>query len=221
MIYYNVKIRYELKNREEKNDVLPILRKFNRFYTRRELSAKKLFIFSSNEEYIRAVLMIDCRKTSLKRAIADIEKECRMKQINYFKTFKILPSTAKEITLEVACNDLQIGIYEDYLERYMEPETCVAPHMPMVKLILMSFCLKAKPQAMSKLKWKAKAFLPIHPFLKSLKGFIHRLINAVFMATRCIMSSTPPREKLQNIWWICWRKRCMQTSASKVPASLM
>ena len=196
MNYYNLRIRYELKNREEKNDVLPILRKFNRFYSRRELSAKKLFIFSSNEEYIRAVLMIDCRKTSLKRAIADIEKECRMKQINYFKTFKILPSTAKEITLEVACNDLQIGIYEDYLERYMEPENLCCASYADGQVDFDEFLLESKTTSHEQAEMEGKSILADSSFFEELERIysplnkrrfygnpVHYVINATSRET--------------------------------------
>lgn len=120
MLYYDVKIKYELNNVEGEKDLTSEIRSINRTSLREDSDERKLMIYDCKDGVMNAVLMIDCSAISLTQAKKTFETEYGKKYKKLFKSFHFVTASPKELTVEEACNSIEIGWCNDYFDRYTE-----------------------------------------------------------------------------------------------------
>lgn len=117
MLYYDVKMKYELNNSDYEMDLVKEIYHINRQNRRSLKKDRKLFFYSRSEGVINALLMIDCAKVSLSQAKKDFESKMNKK---LFKSVRFVTSSQKEITVEEACGLIEAGCIEKYFDGYTE-----------------------------------------------------------------------------------------------------
>ena len=130
MLYYDVRIKYSLNNEKDEEELIKLFRKINRENRRSSNSERKIVFYEHKEGTIRALLMIDCEETSLTKAKKEFETEMQKKYKNTFKTIQFVTTSPKEITVEDACNLVEIGCFDEYFDGYTDGyRVCNVPYI--------------------------------------------------------------------------------------------
>ena len=116
MLYYDVKIKYELNNADDEKELTNEIRIINRKTQRADINKKKLMIYNRKNGVMNAVLMFDCSAISLTQAKKNFELEYSKKYKKLFKSFRFVSTSPKEITAENACGIIDSGWLNNFID---------------------------------------------------------------------------------------------------------
>ena len=130
MLYFDVKMKYELNNSDDEKGLVNELCHINRQNRRSSKKDGKLLFYSRSEGVLNALLIIDCEETSLTQAKKDFESEMNKKFKKLFKSVRFVTTSPREITIEEACGLIDVGCLKEYFDGYTNADSiCEAEYM--------------------------------------------------------------------------------------------
>lgn len=169
MVYYDVKIKYELVQNDKKRGFYSDLRAINREQRRSKNTARKLLFYAFEDNVLSAVLMFDYAKISLSKAKERFESEIFNQNKNVFSSFRFL-KTSTEITLETACENIENGIAEDLFDCFHDSgQLCEAYYADHDYVEFKEFLLQNKSFTLEQAKEEAEKCFADNAFAEELE----------------------------------------------------
>ena len=120
MLYYDVRLKYELNNPKDEEDLISEFRKFNRSSRRDSNADRKLLVYEHKDGVISAVMLFEGDKISLTQAKKSFENEMQRKFKRLFKSLHFVTTSPKELTVDDACTLVDGGFFDNYFEGHMD-----------------------------------------------------------------------------------------------------